>query len=104
MTTNGYFYDAIEREVEHDFLPLITANVTSNLEKQAQAYKIVDGIIILLTVDIIRDAVVFWRSQPVEVIQVEEQVKPQEPSNATEAEQPSPTDAPTQETAANPTN
>lgn len=42
LTTNGYFYDEIEREIEHDYLPFIAEDVERGINKQLCSYKIVD--------------------------------------------------------------
>jgi hypothetical protein len=43
LTTNGYFYDVIEKEVETVFLPWITAETERQLEQKILSNKIVDG-------------------------------------------------------------
>jgi hypothetical protein len=59
LTTNGYFYDVIEKEVETVFLPWITAETERQLEQKILANKIVDGIFVVfnfvgMIVDVVR--------------------------------------------------
>lgn len=60
LTANGYFYDAIQREVEESFLPWLSTQVSTRLSDEVLAYLILDGRILLLVhkfLDLIRDAV-----------------------------------------------
>jgi hypothetical protein len=50
LTTNGYFYDVIEKEVETVFLPWITAETERQLEQKILANKIVDGMFLLFLI------------------------------------------------------
>ncbi len=43
LTTNGFFYDAIEREVEQQFMPLISNEIDGYMDREIVAYNIVDG-------------------------------------------------------------
>jgi hypothetical protein len=43
LSTNGYFYDTVEKEVESLFLPWLTSEVDKSLEKMKLAQKCVDG-------------------------------------------------------------
>ncbi|KAI8824280.1 radial spoke 3 protein [Fimicolochytrium jonesii] len=45
LTTSGYFYDAVEREVDTQFLPWLTGEVQKNLKKRATAQWIVDDLL-----------------------------------------------------------
>ena len=43
LISNGYFYDAVEKEVETLFLPWLTADVEKNANKMRISKAIVDG-------------------------------------------------------------
>lgn len=43
LTSNGYFYDLIEKEVEQSFLPWLNGQVTERLARDVMAVKILDG-------------------------------------------------------------
>ena len=43
LTSNGYFYDVVEKELESGVLPWLTVEVNKNLDKLATARKLVDG-------------------------------------------------------------
>ncbi|KAJ3149774.1 Radial spoke head protein 3 [Geranomyces variabilis] len=45
LTSNGYFYDAVEREVDSQFLPWLTAEVGKGLNKREKAKAIIDDIL-----------------------------------------------------------
>ncbi|KAJ3222754.1 Radial spoke head protein 3 [Clydaea vesicula] len=45
LTTNGYFYDLVEKEVETLFLPWLTSEVELKLEKLIISQKVVDGML-----------------------------------------------------------
>ncbi|KAI8920329.1 hypothetical protein PhCBS80983_g01523 [Powellomyces hirtus] len=45
LTTNGYFYDAVEREVDSQFLPWLTGEVQKRLDKTKAARWVVDDIL-----------------------------------------------------------
>jgi hypothetical protein len=50
LASNGYFFEKIEKEIESQVLPYLTAEVEKSLKKQETARAIVDGIILSLTV------------------------------------------------------
>jgi hypothetical protein len=56
LATNGYFYNEIEKELETEFLPWLTAEVQKSLQKYTTARAIVDGII-WYNLDLIRVAI-----------------------------------------------
>lgn len=43
LTTNGFFYDNVEKEVETTFLPWLETELEKGLEKVHTARKVVDG-------------------------------------------------------------
>lgn len=43
LTTNGFFYDHVEKEVETVFLPWLESELEKGLEKMHTARKVVDG-------------------------------------------------------------
>jgi len=43
LTSNGYFYDSIEKEVVQIFLPWLSTQVTQQLDDEIVAYLILDG-------------------------------------------------------------
>lgn len=45
LTTNGYFYDVVEKEIETLFIPWLTSEVDKDLERSVLATKVVDDII-----------------------------------------------------------
>jgi len=45
LTTNGYFYDVVEKEVESIFIPWLSAEVDKELERRILASRIVDDMI-----------------------------------------------------------
>jgi radial spoke head protein 3 len=46
LTTNGYFYDVVEREVEKDFIPWLSTEVDKQVRARYLACKLVDDIIL----------------------------------------------------------
>lgn len=50
LSTNGFFHDVIEKEVENSFLPWLTTDVEKNLERVRVARKIVDGTFSILKI------------------------------------------------------
>jgi radial spoke head protein 3 len=47
LSSNGYFYDKIERELESSTLPWLTAEVTKKLELTCLSMRITDGTLAL---------------------------------------------------------
>jgi radial spoke head protein 3 len=60
LSTNGYFYDKIERELENQLFPWLTAEVDKNRTKRELALKLTDGKKNLL--DLIRSAIHKYRT------------------------------------------
>jgi hypothetical protein len=49
LSTNGFFHDVVEKEVDTQFMPWLSSEIEKNLENERVARKIVDGMLFILS-------------------------------------------------------